>query len=345
VALFNKNEKAQPFSPAADAVTYNVPMIRPAALVLISLVPLFGTDERTCTMRDAAVPTNQQTLVLCEQGLVLVTGDEGATWSTRRIGEVTGFRAIAFTDASHGLAVGDGGKIYATSDSGRTWEARKSGVTDNLTDIQLIGNEGWIAGYTGVVLHTTDGGTTWARQQSGTALSLEALFFRDNMDGWAVGWSGTVLHTIDGGKSWKTIKNAGASWSLSAVYFPDPKVGFISGFAGQLFRTGDGGATWETKKTPVSGWLTSIASDGAKRLWITTDDGFLISEDAGQSWKLQPAESKLFINKLLRNTGSIWALGPFGLLKQQGTGLQLKRILNPLSGDADQQETQPTTVK
>jgi photosystem II stability/assembly factor-like uncharacterized protein len=133
---------------------------------------------------------------------------------------------------------------------------------------------------------------------------------------------------------------------LSAVYFLDAKVGFISGFAGQLFQTKDGGATWEAKKVPVSGWLTSMASDGANRLWITTDDGFLISENGGGSWKLQSAETKLFINKLLRNTGSIWALGPFGLLKQQGNGLGFKRILNPLSGDADQQGTQAAaTVK
>ena len=329
-----------------NAVTYNVPMIRPGIVFLMSFLPLFGADERTCTMRDAALPTNQQTLVLCEQGLVLVTGDDGATWSTRRIGTAARLRAIAFVDTSHGLTAGDGGKIYATEDAGRTWQPRQSGVTDNLTDIQMIGNEGWIAGYTGVVLHTADGGKTWTRQNSGTALSLEALFFRDVLDGWAVGWSGTVLHTTDGGKSWKAVKDTGASWSLSAVYFLDAKVGFISGFAGQLFGTKDGGATWERKKVPVSGWLTSMASDSANRLWITHDDGFLISENAGESWKLQPAETKLFINKLLRNTSSIWALGPFGLLKQQGSGMQFKRILNPLSGDADQQGTQAAaTVK
>jgi photosystem II stability/assembly factor-like uncharacterized protein len=246
----------------------------------------------------------------------------------------------------HGLVVGDAGKIYATEDAGRSWQARQSGVTDNLTDIQMIGNEGWIAGYTGVVLHTADSGKTWARQNSGTALSLEALFFRDNLDGWAVGWSGTVLHTNDGGKSWQNLKSTGASWSLSAVYFTDAKAGFISGFAGQLFGTKDGGANWQAVKVPVSGWLTSMASDGAGRLWITTDDGFLISDNGGDAWKLQPAETKLFINKLLRNTGSIWALGPFGLLKQQGNGLEFKRILNPLSGDADQQATQTAaTVK
>jgi photosystem II stability/assembly factor-like uncharacterized protein len=318
-------------------------MFRIYLFALIAALPAFAADERTCTMRDAALPTNTQVVVLCEQGLVLVTADDGATWSTRRIASNGGFRAIAFIDAVNGLTVGDGGQIFATSDTGRTWEARKSGVTENLTDVQMNGQEGWIAGYTGTMLHTTDGGKTWAPQATGTKLSLEALLFQDNQNGWAVGWSGTLIHSIDGGKTWNVVKNSGASWSLSAIYFRDNKLGFVSGFAGQLLRTKDGGATWDVRKVPVSGWLTSIAGDGSNRIWITTDDGFLVSEDAGDTWKLQKAETKLFIYKLLRNTGSIWALGPFGLLKQQGGGLEFKRILNPLSGDADQQTTAPST--
>jgi len=309
-------------------------MSRITLFALIAALPAFAADERTCTMRDAALPSNSQMLVLCEQGLVLVTADEGGTWSTRRVANNGGFRAIAFIDPAHGVTVGDGGQIYTTSDSGRTWQQRKSGVTDNLTDIEMEGQEGWIAGYTGTMLHTTDGGQTWTPQNTGTKLSLEALDFSDKQNGWAVGWSGTVIHTTDGGKTWNAVKNTGSSWSLSAIYFKD-KLGFLSGFAGQLYRTKDGGATWEAKKVPVSGWLTAITSDSANRIWITTDDGFIVSEDGGDNWKLQKAETKLFINKLLRNTGSIWALGPFGLLKQQGNGMDFKRILNPLSGDAD----------
>jgi photosystem II stability/assembly factor-like uncharacterized protein len=320
-------------------------MYRIPLFALIAVLPAFAADERTCTMRDAALPTNTQTLVLCDQGLVLVTSDDGGTWSTRRIGPNGGFRAISFSDPTSGLAVGDGGQIFATSDTGRTWQARSAGVKDNLTDIQMNGKEGWIAGYSGVVLHTGDGGQTWTPQNTGTKLSLEALMFSDDLNGWAVGWSGTVLHTTDGGKTWNAVKNTGASWTLSSIYFRDDKLGFLSGFAGQLFRTKDGGKTWEQRKTPVSGWLTSMAGDAANRIWITTDEGFLVSADGGDSWKLQKAETKLFINKLLRNTGSIWALGPFGLLKQQAGGMEFKRILNPLSGDADSQTDGATPAK
>ena len=318
-----------------------------SALALALACAAFAADERTCNMRDAALPTNTMTIVLCEQGMVLVTTDEGATWSTRRIGQNGGMRAIAFIDPKQGLAVGDGGRIFATNDTGRTWERRTPVTTENLMDIQMNGNEGWIAGYDGTILHTSDGGKTWAKQNSGTTLSLEALFFLDDKIGWMVGWAGTILHTADGGKTWTPVKTSGASWSLSSVFFKDANLGLISGFAGQLLRTKDGGATWQAIKVPVSGWLTSITSDSANRLWITTDEGFLISQDEGVTWKLQPAETKLFINKLLRNTGSIWALGPFGLLKQEGSDMKFKRIVNPLSGEADQLDTKskPTEPK
>ena len=303
------------------------------ALAVIPLVS-FAADKRACNMRDAALPTNSITYVLCEQGLLLVTNDEGATWAQRKITGSGALRAVAFLDVNRGVAVGDGGAILATQDAGRTWKARESGTTENLTDIQMVGEQGWIVGYDGVILHSADGGKTWSKQPAGVALSLEALFFVDAQNGWAAGWSGTVLHTTDAGNKWQQVKIPGATWSLSSIAFPDPRNGWIAGFAGQLFRTKDGGATWETRKTPVSSWLTSIGFDGAKRGWITTDNGFLLSEDGGETWKLQPTEGQLFLNKILRNTGTTWALGPFGMLKQTGAGTQWKKIVNPLSSNA-----------
>lgn len=309
---------------------------RMGCLLALCVIPLaaFAADERSCNMRDAALPTNSITYVLCEQGLLLVTNDEGATWAQRKInGSKDALRAVGFMDVNRGLTVGDGGVILATDDAGRTWNPRKSGTTENLTDIQMVGEEGWIAGYDGVILHSSDAGKTWAKQQPGVNYSLEALFFLDAQNGWAVGWSGTVLHTVDGGKKWQQVKVPGATWSLSCITFSDPKNGWIVGFAGQFFRTKDGGATWEAKKTGYSGWLSSIGFDSANRGWITTDDGFIVSTDGGENWKLQPSDDPVFLNKVLRNSGTTWALGPFGLRKQTGAGaaMQWKPIVNPLS--------------
>jgi len=82
------------------------------------------------------------------------------------------------------------------------------------------------------------------------------------------------------------------------------------------------------------GSLTRTPLDGSNRGWITTDDGFLLSEDNGQTWKLQRGDNQMFLNKILRATGTTWALGPFGMLKQTGAGMEWKKIVNPLSSNA-----------
>ena len=315
----------------------------PFLVVCLVLAPVLApaADERTCTMRDAAMPAPSLTYVLCEQGLLLTTADEGVTWTTRKIGDAQGLKALAFMDVNRGIVAGDGGTVLATADAGKTWTARKTGTTENLADIQMIGSEGWAAGFDGTILHTMDGGQTWTPQKSGVTQCIEAIQFLDAKNGWAVGWSGTILHTMDGGANWKQVKTTAAMWSLSSIFFIDATNGFISGFAGQLLRTKDGGATWEGVKTPYSGWLTSVAFDNAKRGWITTDDGFLLSVDGGTTWKATTAgaaaegQTQMFLSKLMRAPGVTWALGPFGLAKQVGDGTQWKKIENPLADNGD----------
>jgi len=310
---------------------------RVGGVVALLVLPwaTFAADERTCTMRDAALPTNSITYVLCEEGLLLVTNNEGATWSQRKIPDAEGLRAVAFADENRGLAIGLSGVIVATADGGKTWQKRQSGTTENLTDIQMLGDDGWISGFDGVLLHTADGGKIWSKQDTGVTLSLETLYFLDAQNGWAAGWAGLVMHTTDGGRKWHVVKIPGATWSLTSIAFQDAKHGWISGFAGQLFRTKDGGATWEAKASGYSGWLTSVAFDAANRGWVTTDDGFLMSADGGETWKLQSAANQFFLSKLLRGSGSAWALGPFGMVKQIGSGVEWKKIANPLSANAD----------
>jgi photosystem II stability/assembly factor-like uncharacterized protein len=113
-------------------------------LLVVCLAPAFlhGAEERNCTMRDAALPAPNLTYVLCEQGLLLVTTDEGATWSTCKIAEAQGLRALAFLDVNRGVVAGEGGIIMTTADAGKSWTVRKTGETENLMDLQMIGEEG-----------------------------------------------------------------------------------------------------------------------------------------------------------------------------------------------------------
>src|SRR5260370_38972569 len=69
-------------------------------VLALAAVPLAASaaDERACNMREAALPTNSITYVLCEQGLPLVTNDEGAPSRPRKIASSSSVRAVCFLD-------------------------------------------------------------------------------------------------------------------------------------------------------------------------------------------------------------------------------------------------------
>ena len=301
-------------------------MIERLALVLLMGVSLAGAQETSCRFRDGAAPSASVAYVLCEPSTVMVTTDGGATWAARDTGAKTRLRAIAFTEVNRGFVAGDGGLLLATEDGGKTWQARQTGTTESLTDIEFVGQSGWVAGYTGVLLNSGDGGHTWTKQTTGTSQSLESMFFLDAEHGWAVGWAGTILRTANGGKNWEQIKTAAATWSLSSVYFRDAKNGWAVGFAGQILRSRDGGTTWDAQTSPVKGWLTCVLFDGANRGWISSDDGLLVSEDRGESWRSTPVDRNAFLSKLIRVKDMLWALGPLQALKQGDAKVAWQKI-------------------
>jgi photosystem II stability/assembly factor-like uncharacterized protein len=303
-------------------------MLKRLAIISLMGVSLAGAQQTACRFRDGAAPTASVAYVLCEPSTVMVTTDGGATWAARATGAKTRLRAIAFTEVNRGLVAGDGGLLLATEDGGKTWQVRETGTTVSLTDIEFVGQSGWISGYTGVLIHSIDGGRTWARQTSGTSQSIESMFFLDAEHGWAVGWAGTILRTSNGGQTWQQIKTPAAEWSLSSVYFRDAKNGWAVGFAGQILRSRDGGSTWDAQTSPAKGWLTCVLFDGSNRGWITADDSFLVSEDGGESWRSVAVDKRAFLSKMVQVKGSIWALGPFQALKQGTAKMAWQKIEN-----------------
>jgi len=91
--------------------------------------------------------------------------------------------------------------------------------------------------------------------------------------------------------------------------------------------------------TPVKGWHTSVRFDQANHGWVTADNGLLLSEDDGANWKPVPIDTTIFVNRLVGAGGSLMVLGPFGMLRQQGTSLDWKRVDIPFVGDQETSRT------
>ena len=174
---------------------------------------------------DVAAPTPSICFALKvgTHGGVWATTDGGATWTRHALpGDTKTYRAIDFTDAQTGWAVGAKGMIAKTIDGGLTWSSQASGV-----DVRLHGvcfedaDVGYAVGEYGVILVTQNGGTLWTPQVSGWVpdpaveddnLILNDVDFVNATEGWVVpagGWTpgqaNGLLHTTNGGQTWTFV--------------------------------------------------------------------------------------------------------------------------------------------
>ncbi len=300
------------------------------------LLPLFVgllsapalVEKRSCTVIDAS-SAGPAVWLLCQEAKILVGSRDADDWIERTLPAQSELRAIRLLDAGRAVVVGDQGTLLYTSDSGSRWRRIPLPTQEHLLDVHSVGESIWAAGWGGVILHSPDGGRNWELQPTGVSQGLESIYFADLQHGWAVGWVGTILRTTDGGKTWQQVRSPAAQWSLTFVYFLDASNGWTVGFSGLILRSRDGGRTWEAQPSPVTSTLTSVLFDSQRRGWITTSDGLLLSEDGGQSWKHLRLGNWLFLTKVIRVDGSLWAAGPRGVLQQTGGSFAWKKIPTP----------------
>jgi len=95
--------------------------------------------------------------------LILHTTDGGLTWTSQMSGTSHNLRAVSFSDANTGTAVGSGGTILRTTNGGATWNLQSSGTTQALYAVSFTdANNGTAVGLFGTILRTTTGGVVSA---------------------------------------------------------------------------------------------------------------------------------------------------------------------------------------
>jgi photosystem II stability/assembly factor-like uncharacterized protein len=211
------------------------------------------------------------------------TTDAGATWTLQHTNQdPKGFLdAMAFWDATHGVAVGDSVNgafsILLTEDGGNTWTpAPPSGLPPALpgegafagsgTNVAVHGaNDAWFA--TGAaaksrVLHTSDRGRTWTVADTplgaGPSTGAFSIAFRDATHGVVVGGDyqkeaaavDNLAITSDGGRTWTLTRDRKLSGFRSVVaYVPGSKMSLIALGPQGADWSDDDGRSW----SPIDG--------------------------------------------------------------------------------------------
>jgi photosystem II stability/assembly factor-like uncharacterized protein len=193
-----------------------------------------------------------------DRGHVLISSDEGKSWSQSITPTRAMLTCVSFADAQHG----------------------------------------WAAGHDGVIITTTDGGVTWTRQDDGQDLEtvyLDVLFV-DTKRGFLVGAYGKFLETVDGGKTWTPRKISDDDVHFNRITHDGASTVYLAGELGTVLISRDLCRTWMRSPVeyegslygvrPLSGGLL-VAYGLRGRIFVSTDDG--------ASWAPRDADIKVLI--------------------------------------------------
>ena len=257
----------------------------------ITWTQIMGDFEAKKTLRKVQMLDSLYWYAVGEKDKILRTTNAGSQWAHLDNDVKPEFWGVAFTDSSHGIAVGDSatqaggwtdGKIYATSDGGKHWNRSASFPNTTFQGAHYpVSGTAYAAGYDGrnaIVAKTSNAGTTWTLQTlTNFQGRLWSVFFHNALSGVVVGDSGVVLTTSDGGNTW-TRRSTGTTKNLFFVYFsynlpsaPPSDTGYVGyavGSSGTVLKSKDGGSSWGPVTSPTTSSLYGVTIIPRKAIWI-----------------------------------------------------------------------------
>lgn len=268
-----------------------------------------------------AVNTGDKIVAVGDHGNVVISRDNGLTWTQSITPTRVLLTAVSFPDPQHGWAVGHNGVILATSDGGATWQRQDDGkgLETVLLDVRFLSpSTGFAVGAYGKFLTTSNGGKLWT---PGKPAEEEVHYNRINAgsDGelYLAGESGTLLISQDTGKKW-TKANVPYDGSLFGTLPLENGGLIVYGLRGHIFRSEDHGVSWEPQNSEIKVLIMSgIRLKSGVLLLAGQGGNFFVSRDSGHTfepWKL--ADFGTSVAGLVEaNDGAVITVGEAGAVR------------------------------
>lgn len=214
---------------AASSMTsgqsFNDPLLTPASTSSLA--------ERTQLTGIAAA--GKRLVAVGRRGTILMSTDEGKSWSQIPSPVSADFTAIRFSDDEHGWIVGHDAVVLKTSNGGMTWERKLDG-----RDVLKLVSETYDAlartGDASMAAIAEDARRAAAQSATPGVLPYPFLdvWFSNSREGFVAGAFGLLLHTTDGGETWKPWIERTDNDRMNHIYA-------ISGTPENLYLAGEQG--------------------------------------------------------------------------------------------------------
>jgi photosystem II stability/assembly factor-like uncharacterized protein len=205
-----------------------------------------------------AVGGVRRAVVVGWNDLVLVSNDNGATWTTTATAPTAGSRltAVTMVDAQTIVVASDAGGIARSTDGGATWT---NVVVPNFVQrwwaAAANGSTVLVVGDSNQIRRSTDGGATFAAVAGAGSANLLTVGFLDANTVVAMGTLGAIVRSTNAGQTWASVTNP-ATTNLASLSVIDATRAFAvseNATNSVVLRTSDGGATWTQSPVGASG--------------------------------------------------------------------------------------------
>ncbi|MEE4252601.1 MAG: YCF48-related protein, partial [Desulfuromusa sp.] len=254
-----------------------------------------------------------------ERGHILISDDNGNSWSQSQAPTRATLTGIYFIDPLNGWVVGHDQVILRTTNGGKKWDLvyENPEAQSPLLDIIFLDDmHGYAIGAYGQFLESFDGGSSWeGRWISEDDFHLNQIIAAGDQL-FIAAEAGYAYRSDDQGETW-TLLEPGYQGSFFGIFPAENGRLLLFGLRGHLYRSDDSGETWIKVETGTEASLTSGLRLNDGTLVITGLAGALLtSQDNGSTFTLKQDPDRKGFSKLLQSAdGSIIAVGNFGVTK------------------------------
>ena len=315
------------------------------------MLPALQTEAASGDLILDAAVDGQRILIAGEQGHILFSDDNGASWTHAQVPVSLSMTAVTFCGVNCAWVAGHDGILLRSTDRGESWQTNFTGT--DIARLSADAAEATIRELEAEIETASPDAIDdleWALEdaqfafddasaalEDGITMPLLDIWFDNERNGFALGAYGIMLQTKDSGSTWSLISDRldnPDDFHLYGIARSAAGTLLVAGEAGTLLRSRDGGESWDRLEAPYQGSFFGIvaARDGSLITFGLRGNIFR-STDEGDTWSaVETNDERTLLGGMIRSDGTIVLVGSAGaLLASNDDGASFQTL--PTSGN------------
>ena len=315
------------------------------------MLPALQTEAASGDLILDAAVDGQRILIAGEQGHILFSDDNGASWTHAQVPVSLSMTAVTFCGVNCAWVAGHDGILLRSTDRGESWQTNFTGT--DIARLSADAAEATIRELEAEIETASPDAIDdleWALEdaqfafddasaalEDGITMPLLDIWFDNERNGFALGAYGIMLQTKDSGSTWSLISDRldnPDDFHLYGITRSAAGTLLVAGEAGTLLRSRDGGESWDRLEAPYQGSFFGIvaARDGSLITFGLRGNIFR-STDEGDTWSaVETNDERTLLGGMIRSDGTIVLVGSAGaVLSSNDHGASFRAL--PTSGN------------